>query len=355
MKQNIYEERKDRHLIKAETYIGKTINNFTISSVYRNKTYKDRIYCVAICKCSKVKNIRLHHVIKQNKPIRSCGCLIPDKATDKRVGAVWNVKKDSEAAFNKVIRDYINGANIRGLEFKLERAEFSSLIFNKCGYCGEPPAKVTKTKGGEIKHNGIDRLDNDRGYVLDNCITCCTKCNMLKKNLNSDDFLATIEKILLFNKVDTGLSINKLDYYYQKALTASELSDDPKTKVGAILIRKFSGAIVESGTNTFSEGSDLNKLPKDTPDKHNFIIHAETNLIFNCAKKGISTKNSIIFVTLSPCLNCIRACFQSGVHVIYFKDIYSKASNINEYYNILDMNIKIEKEDKYYKLILSPC
>ena len=54
----------------------------------------------------------------------------------------------------------------------LSESEFDSITGKACYYCGnEGP-------------NGIDRLDNTRGYVLDNCVPCCKHCNYVKSNLS---------------------------------------------------------------------------------------------------------------------------------------------------------------------------
>ena len=40
---------------------------------------------------------------------------------------------------------------------------------------------------------GLDRLDNSKGYVLDNVVPCCDKCNRLKHmNISKDEMLAIV-------------------------------------------------------------------------------------------------------------------------------------------------------------------
>jgi len=46
-----------------------------------------------------------------------------------------------------------------------------------------------------MKYNGIDRVDNSRGYESGNVVSCCGVCNMLKHVLSKEEFLARIEKI----------------------------------------------------------------------------------------------------------------------------------------------------------------
>lgn len=50
-------------------------------------------------------------------------------------------------------------------------------------------------------------------------------------------------------------------------------------------------------------------------------IHAEMNALLQCAKYGISTAGSTLYVTHFPCLQCTKAIIQAGVrHVRYAND-----------------------------------
>jgi hypothetical protein len=75
---------------------------------------------------------------------------------------------------------YKAGAASREIAFDLGRAHFGVLALMPCYYCGQPPSRrrVTATKTAVC--NGIDRLDNAFGYSFDNCVPCCTPCNMAK-------------------------------------------------------------------------------------------------------------------------------------------------------------------------------
>jgi hypothetical protein len=40
-----------------------------------------------------------------------------------------------------------------------------------------------------LKRNGIDRVDNSRGYHTDNCVSCCIACNREKRAQSQAAFL----------------------------------------------------------------------------------------------------------------------------------------------------------------------
>jgi len=42
---------------------------------------------------------------------------------------------------------------------------------------------------------GLDRLDNNIGYVEGNCVPCCWSCNMMKGTLTGEQFIELCAKI----------------------------------------------------------------------------------------------------------------------------------------------------------------
>jgi len=43
--------------------------------------------------------------------------------------------------------------------------------------------------------NGVDRVNNKIGYRVDNCVPCCSVCNIMKNTLGVADFLAHVQRI----------------------------------------------------------------------------------------------------------------------------------------------------------------
>jgi hypothetical protein len=86
----------------------------------------------------------------------------------------------------------------RNLEFNITKEEFTAISQKNCFYCGLPPNKVFKAKKvyfGEFVYNGLDRLDNNIGYNLNNIVPCCFRCNRMKSNLSIEEFLTHIKII----------------------------------------------------------------------------------------------------------------------------------------------------------------
>ena len=124
------------------------------------------------CKKEKFEN----HFIKNTDICRSC------KSIEIKKNHKNKYKYDSFTKFN----GYIHGAKQRGLLFRLSFDDFKRFITQQCFYCNNEPTPF----------NGIDRIDNSKGYIKNNCVSCCIKCNKMKNTLSKKDFLDQCKKIV---------------------------------------------------------------------------------------------------------------------------------------------------------------
>lgn len=96
-------------------------------------------------------------------------------------------QKQYEQSVNGRRVTYKAGAKERNLEFMLTLEQFEILTSQPCHYCGQ----YTKNKN----FCGIDRVNNDAGYVLTNCVPCCTSCNEMKGKRTSKEFFNCIKRV----------------------------------------------------------------------------------------------------------------------------------------------------------------
>jgi len=133
----------------------------------------------------------------------------------------------------------------------------------------------------------------------------------------------------------------KVQNYMDIAETIAKRSHDAETKVGAILIKNDSGAIIATGFNGFVRNAPDSILPKTRPDKYEYIIHAEQNLICNSAKEGISMNGCSLVCTLSPCKLCMRMLLNCGITKVIAKDLYK---DFNEILQMRDIGVEVSQE-----------
>lgn len=132
-------------------------------------------------------------VVKSGSDLRtgntgSCGCMRD---------ACRKSLPPTEAAFRYLYREYQDSARARGHAFDLSRDEFRRLTRQDCLYCGVLPGAVVSRPriNGSYIYNGVDRVDNTKGYIVDNCVACCKTCNLMKRMSSVGEFLSHIERI----------------------------------------------------------------------------------------------------------------------------------------------------------------
>lgn len=81
--------------------------------------------------------------------------------------------------FKLLYHSYKKQATKRGYFFDLSLDEFLNIVTEPfCAYCGCVPYQYTY---GYL-YLGVDRVDNDFGYNVYNCVPCCKECNTRKRN-----------------------------------------------------------------------------------------------------------------------------------------------------------------------------
>jgi len=143
----------------------------------------------------------------------------------------------------------------------------------------------------------------------------------------------------------------KIKSYLRIAGSVSEDSHDAQTKVGYVLVHGKTGAIIATGYNGFIRGANDSKLPRTRPEKYPYMIHSEANLICNAVRHGISTDGCYLVGTLSPCVNCLRLIYQSGITTVFFKDKYT---DFDTNCQMQDIEVLLTELEGFYRIDLKP-
>lgn len=129
---------------------------------------------------------------------------------------------------------------------------------------------------------------------------------------------------------------NWTETYIEVAKIIAKRSDDPHTKVGAVIVKD--GVIVGTGYNgpprkfrrTFNWYSD---------EKYIFVIHAELNAVSNAQSVGVSVVGADIYLTLSPCHECIKLLIQNQIKNVYYLEEYKDIELTKEIANNSNINL----------------
>lgn len=152
--------------------IGKKFGHLIVKSRVQSPNKHDRWLCV--CKCGAERHIYGYSLLQGD----SKGC-----------PACSNVKEGT--AFRRLYRTYKDHAIKRGYEWGLSLDDFKKLTQSNCFYTGLPPSSIAKAKGASMPYvyNGVDRLDNTKGYTIENSVPCRGRVNEMKMEASYDEFI----------------------------------------------------------------------------------------------------------------------------------------------------------------------
>ena len=150
---------------------------------------------------------------------------------------------------------YSRSARDKNLDFEISQEDFDKIVKEPCHYCD-----IIQERG----FNGIDRMASNRGYVTDNCVSCCKTCNYMKCSLSVDVFLKRIEHILTYNNKIKGRyfpeeysSYNAVSYSeYKKRANNKLLQFELTTNDYVEIINDNCYLCGRDGSNEFTNGID---------------------------------------------------------------------------------------------------
>ena len=120
----------------------------------------------------------------------------------------------------------------------------------------------------------------------------------------------------------TLLKQKKYDIAYLKmAKEWAKLSYCQRRQVGALIVKDK--MIISDGYNGTPTGFENNCEDEENTTKW-YVLHAEANAIMKVAASTQSCDGATLYVTLSPCRECSKLIFQSGikrvVYIVEYKD-----------------------------------
>lgn len=108
------------------------------------------------------------------------------------------------------------------------------------------------------------------------------------------------------------------EYFLNIADVVRTKSKDPSSTIGAVIAGR-DNEIISTGYNGFPRGINEKIVTRwERPVKYDFVVHAETNAIYNAARVGVSTKGCTLYLIgmgppTYPCKDCAKAIIQAGI------------------------------------------
>ena len=113
--------------------------------------------------------------------------------------------------------------------------------------------------------------------------------------------------------------------YLKMALEWGELSYCKRRKVGALIVKDK--MIISDGYNGTPTGFE-NICEDDEGYTKWYVLHAEANAIAKVSSSTQSTKGATLYITLSPCKECSKLIFQSGIKRVVYNKKYKDTSGL---------------------------
>lgn len=197
------------------------------ASTPSSKRHKNAWWCVIRCECGREYKRHVRSV-KDYPQAESCKCSYT-------VGKNGQIRKRYSVIARHVtllealitystasLKSRIEFKNIKGkggFVSVLTKEEVEALILAPCTYCGHPGSNTFKYLDyPPLFYNGIDRVNNDLGYITENVVTCCIFCNRAKGAGSLEEFLTWRKRIQNFTPT-LNLFQGELDLKYRAAYT----------------------------------------------------------------------------------------------------------------------------------------
>ena len=107
----------------------------------------------------------------------------------------------------------------------------------------------------------------------------------------------------------------------------AKMSYGRRLKVGAVIVKD--DRIISMGYNGMPAGWDNNCEREQTDENGQItlvtrpeVLHAESNALSKLAKSTESGDGACLFVTHSPCIECAKLIYQSGIVRVFYSQNY---------------------------------
>ncbi len=168
---------------------GKVFGSLTVTRMLDERQGNNILWeCICNCGnygCPKIIKVRSNHLNEHGtKSCRNHSTIHP--------------------AIRSLFNNLVEGARQRNYVCTITLEDFCIIIKQPCYYCGDATdiKRYTDYIAGKkfaVRANGIDRFDNTCGYTIDNSVSCCKMCNLMKLTYTADQFIEHAKQIAKFN------------------------------------------------------------------------------------------------------------------------------------------------------------
>jgi dCMP deaminase len=113
--------------------------------------------------------------------------------------------------------------------------------------------------------------------------------------------------------------------YLKMAMEWAKLSYCKRRQVGALIVKDR--MIISDGYNGTPSGFE-NACEDETESTKWYVLHAEANAILKTAASTQSCAGATLYITMSPCKDCSKLIYQSGIKRVVYLQAYKDDSGL---------------------------
>jgi dCMP deaminase len=113
--------------------------------------------------------------------------------------------------------------------------------------------------------------------------------------------------------------------YLKMAMEWAKLSHCKRRQVGALIVKDR--MIISDGYNGTPSGFE-NSCEDDAAATKWYVLHAEANAILKTAASTQSCAGATLYITMSPCKDCSKLIYQSGIKRVVYLQAYKDDSGL---------------------------
>lgn len=169
--------------------VGDKLKRFTILE-FLGTDHANKRLVKCLCDCGNIKILRYNN-LKDNRT-SSCGYYKAEKIKKEQSKDIKDIAAKSVLTGSKRYCDIV----------ELSVEDVKKLIYNNCYYCEKSYEEVGTIyrkpvyDGRQTKRIGIDKIIPEKGYVLDNVVSCCFTCNKIKREHHPKKLIPILEKMI---------------------------------------------------------------------------------------------------------------------------------------------------------------
>jgi len=180
-------------LTQTEDLLGNKYGRLLVIEKVDNYNTSHNKYWKCLCDCGKTHIAAAGHL--KSGGIQSCGCFAQERRVD---------QFSTKTPMRGILSVYKKRAKDLNVPYTLTEEEFEILTSGNCHYCDSPPSNFCNRnytsaydgkKHKKFLYSGLDRLDNSKGYELNNVVPCCWPCNSARNSKSVDEFLSLVKLI----------------------------------------------------------------------------------------------------------------------------------------------------------------